>query len=530
MTELTVERGVAMARLEGESRATRVTFFEDRAEVARRATCRVPAGVSWVAVAGVAVAVDDPSLVAGIAGDGARVIAARVVRRVRQVPAADAAEVSAVEADLQAARRRREAAERALGRATRQQDRVTGLGDAWTAALARVPRGGEEGAARWREAFGALDAALTRALDDVAARRDALDHARLDEERAALRLQQARVVHPRYEAAVEVQVEAKREGEVQIDLTYRTPCALWRPEHLARLVARDDGKPGVVVKTWATVWQATGEEWKDVACRFSTARPAQQASPPLLTEDLLQTRRRSDVERRTVVVEAREQAVAVAGLDRGVRAVDEMPGVEDGGEALWFEAARPATIPSDGHPFRVEIAELAAPCSVERVAFPERTEAVHVRATATLAGPTPLLAGPVRVVRGSEMVGRGRVGFVGRGEPFELGFGVDDGLRVRRAVEEKREVTPVIGTQKVQRTVKLYVSNLSGESRRLVVTERVPVSEIRDVAVEITSSVGARVDARDGFVKWELEVDARGTRELSLSYRIEAGAKVVLPG
>ncbi len=53
-----------------ETTPERVTFFEDRAEVVRRATCAVPGGVSWVAVAGVTPALDDPSLVAGVVGDG----------------------------------------------------------------------------------------------------------------------------------------------------------------------------------------------------------------------------------------------------------------------------------------------------------------------------------------------------------------------------------------------------------------------------------------------------------------------------
>jgi len=51
-----------------------------------------------------------------------------------------------------------------------------------------------------------------------------------------------------------------------------------------------------------------------------------------------------------------------------------------------------------------------------------------------------VLAGPVLLVRGTELVGRGRVRFVAKGEPFELGFGVDDGIRVRRQVADEREV------------------------------------------------------------------------------------------
>ena len=46
----------------------------------------------------------------------------------------------------------------------------------------------------------------------------------------------------------------------------------------------------------------------------------------------------------TVTVDVREQSVAVAGLQRGVRAVDEMPGVEDGGDALWLDPGEPEAV------------------------------------------------------------------------------------------------------------------------------------------------------------------------------------------
>lgn len=512
------------------SEATRVTFFEDRAEVSRRASCEVPAGVSWVAITGVTVALDDPSLVASIQGDRARVTAARVVRRVREEPALPEREMAAVEEALRAARRRVAETERALSRAHADAVRARSLGQAWIGAVQKVPRGGDDPAmARWRGAWDALDHAGVAGLDAVSSCERAAEDARLELHRAEARHALASRTHQRHEAVVEVQVEARDAHPVEIALVYRTPCALWRPEHLGRLTAKPGGGHELSLRTWATAWQSTGEVWANVACRFSTARPAQQAAAPLVSDDVLHLRKKSDAERRTVAVEVREQAVAVAGLQRGARAVDEMPGVEDGGEPLWFEASRPATIPSDGSPVRVEIAEARMPCEVDRVAYPERSEAAYVRATATLSAANPLLAGPVAVARGAEVVGRAKLGFVGRGEPFELGFGVDDGLRVRRHAEERREVTTVMGTQKIQRTVRVFVSNLGGEARRLTVIERVLVSEVKDVEVTLAPLTGAKHDARDGYVRWEVEVPARGTQEVSLAYRIEAAARVSLP-
>jgi uncharacterized protein (TIGR02231 family) len=441
----------------------------------------------------------------------------------------DAAERDATEADA-----RRLAGDRGAHRAGADLDRLDAAAMGWVAAVSAVPRGTKDdpaaGARAWREAFDGIEAATTAAEEALLAAEEQAFEAQSDQARARARLEAAKATRSLRTSRVEVQVEAGAAASVTVELTYRTPCALWRPEHLARWTPAGGGQPSTIaITTAAVIWQATGEVWTAVNARFSTARPAQSASPPLLTDDVLTSRRKSEPERSRVVVEAREQAIATAGLARGTRDVDEMPGVEDGGEAQWLEGAHPVTIPSDGEAHRVEVARTSVTAEVERVAWPERGDAVHLRATATLVGDAPLLAGPVVLARGAELVGRGRVDFVGRGEPFELGFGVDDGLRVRRSVDERRETTPVIGTQKVARTVRVYLSNLSDEARKLTVVERYPVSEVDEVKVAVVSHDDATLDPRDGFARWTVTVGPGSTRTLTLVYRVEAAAKVVLP-
>lgn len=508
--------------------AARVTLFEDRAEVLRRAQVAVAAGISWVSVAGVTTLIDDPSVLCNVRGGTARVLASRVLRRLREVPLASAGELAAAEADKRAATARRTTAERAAERATTQERRHASFLGQWIEALQRVPRTRQSGLAPWRTAFTQLTEAHILSIELLTAAQKERDSARRDEQRALQRVAQARRTEPRYEAAIELQLEAPAAGELTLELTYRTPCALWRPEHLGRLTQTADGGAQLQLTTSAVVWQRTGEDWREVQCRFSTARPTQLATPPLLSEDALRLRRKTDQERRTTVVEARDQSIAVAGLD-GARAAAEMPGVDDCGEPLLLEASRPATLPATGQPIRVELGTLTLPCQVDRICYPERGPAAHLRATATLSGPRPLLAGPIAVVRNGELCGRGRLPYVGRGEPFEIGFGTDDGVRVRRQLQESREVTPVVGTQKVTRTIKLFVSNLSSTPRQLSLTERIPVSELREVEVTLLSSTGLHFDPKDGFAKFPLELPARATRELQLVYRIEAPARVVLP-
>lgn len=395
--------------------------------------------------------------------------------------------------------------------------------------------GEEDPAVAWRQAYDALEAEDRQAL---AAQEEAL-LARREAERAALhleaRLSAARALEPRWRASVEVQLEAEAAGDVELELLYRTPCAVWRPEHHA-LLRTDSGEAEdgtLELTTLATAWQRTGEQWDDVEVVFSTARPGQAASAPKVQDDRLRTRAKSDEERRQVVIEARDQDVTTAGLDRGPRAVEEMPGVDDGGEPLAFAPSQRVTIDSDGQPLRVEIATASLPAEVDRILMPQRAATAHLRATATHTGSDPLLAGPVRLLRqtGANVtaVGRAKMEFVGVGEPFEVGFGPDDAVRVQRSQTEERSTTALIGTQHVEREVHLFLSNLSTDVKTIHVRERVPVSEIEDLTVTVTGAEGWTKDAKDGFLDREVELAPRATEQLRYGYALKASSKVVLP-
>ncbi len=527
-----------------ESRPVKVTFYEDRAEVERVAKVTLPGGRTSLRIGGLTALVDDTTVSATVAADAGRVLSTRVRRVVSRQPAVGDAELAAAEADRLAAVQRATRTSRALARAARHETRCVAVLTRLAGALVPVPRGAEA-LAGVRSAHAEALAAERVALDELAATRSANDDATLDVQRAEARLAAARVVRPRYQAEVDLELEAPA-GATEVRLRYRTPCALWRPEHLARLgsaagAATPDGALELV--TFATVWQRTGEDWSDVEAHFSTARPARSATPPLLSSDVLSYRKKTDAERKTIVVESREQTVNLTGV-AGARAVDEMPGVDDGGEPVAFVAARAVSLPSTGQPQRLEVQRRTLSASAGLTAWPERAELCHLRAVATLTGGA-LLAGPVRLQRNGALVGAGRVGFVGPGEPFELGFGVDDGVRIRRRDGTTREHATLSGALKLTRTVRLYLSNLSGQPRSLTVIERIPVSELEDVDIELLPRA-RRADAKadddddhayepttpptsrddDGFLRFELTLPPSSTRTLTLAWRLKAPSKV----
>jgi uncharacterized protein (TIGR02231 family) len=514
------------------SRAKEVTFFEDRAEVARVAEAALEAGPRRVAIGGVSPYVDERSVQARLLAGEGKILSARVRFRSHVEPALGREAVEALEAEAKAARAKVAEAVAAYGRAEAGRARARAALQAWLAGVAEVPTNAREAARldAWRRSLGALEQAEEAALAERSAARRAQVEANDELARAEARLAAGRVETPRIEAAVEVEIDAPAPGPATIEVRYRVPSALWRPEHLVRLVdPRADGGAGELeIVTYATAWQRTGEAWDEVEARFSTARPARAATPPLLADDVLATRRKSPEERRRVEVAVREQVIATAGAD-GARAASEMPGVDDGGEPRTYAPRGKVTIASDGKPLRVEVARTAVAAKLERAVLPEVASVAHLRASATLTKGGPLLAGPLRVARGASLVGRAKIGFVGAGEPFEVGLGPDDGVRVRRVATEEREVTAMTGTQKRKHTVAVHLANLAGAARRVVVVERVPVSEIEDVEVAVIDAGHFRADGPDGLWRAEVDLLPGATETIELVWRLEAASKVVLP-
>jgi hypothetical protein len=100
---------------------------------------------------------------------------------------------------------------------------------------------------------------------------------------------------------------------------------------------------------------------------------------------------------------------------------------------------------------------------------------------------------------------------------------------VRRTVQEKRDQTFALGTQKVEKTIRLFLSNLSDQEKKVELTERIPVSEVAEVEIELKAAAGFAKDDKDGFLKQQVALAPGATREVELRYEVRAKSNVVLP-
>ena len=325
-------------------------------------------------------------------------------------------------------------------------------------------------------------------------------------------------------------------GAIQVTVRYLVPSALWRPSYEAELVETDTGTE-LVLRLVAAAWQRTGEHWEDVSLLLSTARPGASSTLPELSHDVLRAQEKSRSEARQIDASFRNQAIDSASLTKGG---DEqvLPGVDDGGEVREFRPERRITLPSDGRARRVVVAELRSPAETARRVVPARLAAVVHIATAqnTLslpgAGPMPLLAGPVLLVRGDgTCVGTGKLPFVAPGERFKLGFGSEDDVLVEHA-HGRRVETRFARGDRVWFTSTTTLTSMSAEAIELEVIDRVPVSELDEVTVEVAPSPSGPPRAgpdEQGFVRWSMRLAPGQQLQLEVAFAIEKPDRVQLP-
>ncbi|MCA9635524.1 MAG: DUF4139 domain-containing protein [Myxococcales bacterium] len=505
-----------------------VILLEDRAHVIRRGTIEVGAGTTRLRVADVAPVISDRTLCAGLrrpGGGGEEISGARVqdlrIRRQRVVRVEDrSAERRGIERELRELHdRRREL----RGRQVRAQAALVELGGIARAHLADIGVDASWGVLegeRWRSSLAELrdDEAAQRAT--LLTLREELEDLGEEIDRLQARLDVKADVRDEIAAELVIEIVARAPGRFQLQVDYIVPGACWRPYHRAEVIEREGAEPAIEFTCEGCVWQRTGERWDDAQLIFSTERPSLGTDPPTLSSDLLEIQRRREV----VEVELREQEIQTTGLGGEARkAASELPGIDDGGEALELRASRRADVPSDGQPHRVPLFSFTGPATLERVLMAELAPAVILRSTQVNGATRPILAGPVDLIRGGGFVGRTSVLFIAPGERFALGLGPDGALRVLRSVDQAREESRMLSSWTgVEHTITLRLSNLGDEARAIKVSERVPVSEIDKVKIEVDArkTTGGKAPDEQGIVSWDVRLGAYERQTIELRYTL----------
>ncbi|MGL5115669.1 MAG: mucoidy inhibitor MuiA family protein [Beijerinckiaceae bacterium] len=525
------------AEIPAASRIDGVVIYPGLATVTRVIEMDVPAGQHILVVSGLPQALDPASLrIEGQATGELQIGSVELRTQPLQGVQEPAGEVAQRLRTLQNERLKKQADINAI---TAKQAMIIAIGQQAPAIL-----GGKEkpvDPADWAKAWNSVGAGLRGVAEELVAAQGALRT--IDEEVAAISRQGAPGLRAGVTRAANVSVEAGAGGaKVRLLLSYQVSGATWRPAYDAALATNGKGvEPRLSLIRRAIVSQRTGEDWSDVTLSVSTAQARGGAQAPELPPV------RVAFNEPPVVMQMAPAVAPAPGMARSGR----VQGAFDSAKSAEAAAAPPpapvaqqqatleasafaaqytlpgrVSVSADGsmRTLRLNARELTPALQVKTV--PGLDPKAYLEARFAHEEDAPLLAGEVSLTRDGVFVGQSRVAQTAPGDNVELGFGVDDRVKVTRVPLRRRETEAswLQGQRGDLREFRTVVKNLHDRPMKITVLDQTPFAENSAITVEMlnttTPPTERNVKDRRGVMAWTYDYKPGEEREIRVGFRM----------
>ncbi|WP_299452656.1 mucoidy inhibitor MuiA family protein [uncultured Microscilla sp.] len=302
---------------------------------------------------------------------------------------------------------------------------------------------------------------------------------------------------------VEVIVQMKAEGSLQLQLSYIVYGAQWKPFYDLR-VSTEAKKMNLTYN--ALVTQNTGEEWQGVTLKLSTAQPQVSGRQPQLQpwrvdvggriakEDLRNTRFEAvaDQEAKSEVAsmeEAEEDDLDGFGGGGSEQMTKATSGIETGATSVFFSIAGRHTVKSDNTEQQVTVMIEDFGAKFEYSAVPKLSSYAYLRAKVTNNTDYPFLAGSTNIFLDNNFVANASIDTVAATESFWTFLGIDEGMKVERKFLKKYEKKEgkFFGkkTKNVVYEYELLVQNYKKTTEKVTLRDQIPISHHDEIKVHL---------------------------------------------
>jgi uncharacterized protein (TIGR02231 family) len=395
---------------------------------------------------------------------------------------------------------------------------------------------GEKGEARpideWRKAFAAVAeevAAADAAIRDAKRKQREID-------REIARIEADRAIKPPGKLEVRIDLAASFATRATLRVTYAAHNARWMPVYDARLdTGTKDRKPALELVRRAEITQATGEDWSNVALAVSTVRTARGGNAPDLNSLIVRypptpvppapSPQAAAAFSDTAKPRSLQAAIAAGAVEQ--HAEEQQASADVGSFQVTFKIPGRVSVGAGegAKGLLVSTATIAPDLAIR--AAPVRDPTAFLEASFVQSEDAPLLPGRIALYRDGVFVGRGQMTAAGKDETVRLGFGVDDKVKIERAVVRRNEGSAglIVTTSKTdERAFKTSVRNGHDFPIRMAIEDQLPVSENEDIQVEMlpstTPPTATNVRDRRGVLEWAFEEKPGEARDISFAWRV----------
>ncbi len=195
---------------------------------------------------------------------------------------------------------------------------------------------------------------------------------------------------------------------------------------------------------------------------------------------------------------------------------------ESGLTTTRFEIREKYTIKSNAEITVIEVDNFELPALFQHYAAPELNENVFLTATIRNWEKFDFLAGEANIYFEGNYAGKSIIDPQATADSLNLSLGMDPNIIVKREkLENFKSKSFLGGTRIVDKGYKIEVKNNKKTSINLVLEDRIPISENKEIKVEDIKTGAAEYNDKTGILQWKLQLQPSATDKKEFTYTVK---------
>jgi uncharacterized protein (TIGR02231 family) len=209
------------------------------------------------------------------------------------------------------------------------------------------------------------------------------------------------------------------------------------------------------------------------------------------------------------------------------------------GVAVSYQLPYKITVKADKSENKFSVSSQNLSAEFEYSTYPRVSPFAYLGSRVVNSKTLQLLAGRVNIFLEGDFVGTSHIDNIAPGEEFDLYLGIDENVKVKRELLEKKvDKTLIAGipsrTKKTTFKYKLTVENYKSKKIKIKLFEAMAVSEDDRIKTKI-NEVSLEPDIKDwddrkGIWLWELELEPQDKQEISYTFTVEHPRDMMVEG
>jgi uncharacterized protein (TIGR02231 family) len=303
----------------------------------------------------------------------------------------------------------------------------------------------------------------------------------------------AKINRTRY--VVDVLVNSPVDQRADFMIRYSISDAYWEASY--DIIATEINKP-IALKYKAEIYNDSGIDWKEVKLSLATGDISVSAARPYLTSWILNYTSVANEGYLNAIVQQTANQEEINVPDQGgeeVKAVSEL--------STFFAIERQHTILNGNGPYRIDLQTETLQAAFEYLTVPKMELSAFLIAKVTGWEKFNLIDGKANVYYDNSYIGESAINTRLIGDTLELSLGRDNQIVVSRSKIEDRGSTSAIGGKRSESFVyEIQIKNNRKVPVLVRVQDQIPVSQEKEITVDVSEISSARLDASSGRLQW----------------------------